>query len=119
MWNSSELGRRAFLRTAAAGATALVRPRGARGKAGDLAAIRTQIEKHHDEAVKRLQEWIGHPAIAAEGRGVGEGCDLMIRLAREAGFGSVTNIPTAGVPGAAALRNGCVLRPDRQSHNEG
>src|SRR5438105_2679352 len=102
MGSSSELGRRSFLREAVIGAAALVRPRAVRGEAADLAAIRTQIEKHHDEAVKRLQDWIGHPTIAAEGRGVAEGCDLMMHMLREAGFGAVTKVPTDGVPGVFA-----------------
>ena len=33
--------------------------------------------QRHDESVGRLQEWVRHPALAAEGRGMDEGCDLM------------------------------------------
>jgi acetylornithine deacetylase/succinyl-diaminopimelate desuccinylase-like protein len=68
----------------------------------DLNPVRTQIEKHHDEAVQRLQEWIRQASIAAENKGVSEGCDLTMRLLREAGFGSVTKIPTDGQPGIFA-----------------
>jgi len=39
------------------------------------------------------------PSIAAENRGVSEGCDLAIRLLREAGFGHATRVPTDGQSG--------------------
>ena len=65
-------------------------------------AIRAEIAKRHDEGVRRLQEWIRQPSIAAENRGMSEGCELMMRLAREAGFGNVTRIPTDGQPGVFA-----------------
>jgi acetylornithine deacetylase/succinyl-diaminopimelate desuccinylase-like protein len=61
-----------------------------------------QVEKHHDEAVQRLQEWVKQPSIAAENRGVAEGCDLTIGFLREAGFGQITKIPTDGHPGIFA-----------------
>ena len=55
-----------------------------------LGAIRAEIAKRHDEGVRRLQEWIRQPSIAAENRGMTEGCELMLRLARAAGFDSLT-----------------------------
>ena len=88
--------RRTFLHGAVAGAAALALPRWARAAASDLDAIRAEIEKRHDEAVQRLQEWIRQPSIAAENRGMTEGCDLMMRLLRDAGFGEVTKVPTDG-----------------------
>jgi acetylornithine deacetylase/succinyl-diaminopimelate desuccinylase-like protein len=98
--------RRAFLQGAAAGAAALALPRwtsaGAGPDAGDLAAIRAQIEKLHDESLLRLQQWIRQPSIAAENRGFAEGCELTMRLFREAGFQQVAKIPTDGQPGIFA-----------------
>src|ERR1041385_7740026 len=44
-------------------------------RSDDLAPIFTEIEKRHDEAVSRLQEWIRQPSIAAENRCVNEGCE--------------------------------------------
>src|SRR5262245_48493166 len=99
---SPPLHRRAFLQGAVAGATAVAWPRRVRGDAGDLGPIRAQVEKRHDEAVQRLQEWIRQPSIAAENKGVSEGCDLTMRLLRDAGFGKVTKIPTDGQPGILA-----------------
>src|SRR5262249_61186104 len=62
----------------------------------DLNAIRTQVEKRHDEAVQRLQQWIRQPSIAAENRGVNEGCELTMQMLRDAGFNQGTKIPTDG-----------------------
>src|SRR5437868_8344668 len=78
------------------------RSNAAAGDAGDIAAIRAEIEKHHDESVRRLQEWIRQPSIAAENRGMNEGCDLTMRMLRDAGFNSVTKVPTEGQPGIFA-----------------
>src|SRR5260221_5809414 len=86
----------------AVGAASLEWPRWTRAAASDLDAIRVEIEKRHDESVKRLQEWIRQPSIAAENRGMTEGCDLMMRLLRDAGFGEVTKVPTDGQPGVFA-----------------
>ena len=94
--------RRAFLQGAVAGATTLAWPRRARADAGDLGPVRAQVEKRHNEALQRLQEWIRQPSIAAENKGVSEGCDLTMRLLRDAGFGKVTKIPTDGQPGILA-----------------
>ena len=95
--------RRSFLQnSAAATAAALVWPGSRSSQQSDLAAIFAQIEKRHDESVARLQEWIHQPSIAAENRGVNEGCELTMRLLREAGFDQVTKIPTDGQPGIFA-----------------
>src|SRR5579862_7058247 len=91
----SLMNRRAFIQSAVAGATALALPRWAKGRGLEIdPAINAQIEKRHDEAAKRLQEWIRQPSIAAENRGINEGCDLTMRLLRDAGFGQVTKVPT-------------------------
>jgi acetylornithine deacetylase/succinyl-diaminopimelate desuccinylase-like protein len=70
--------------------------------AGELASIQSEIEKRHDESIQRLQHWVRNPSIAAEDRGMDEGCDLMIRMAREAGFQKATRIDTDGHPGVFA-----------------
>ena len=96
------MDRRTFLQGAAAGAATFALPRFAAADEHDLNPIWAQIEKHHDEAVQRLQEWIKQPSIAAENSGVNEGCDLTMRFLREAGFGAVAKIPTDGQPGIFA-----------------
>jgi acetylornithine deacetylase/succinyl-diaminopimelate desuccinylase-like protein len=96
------MNRRTFLKGAAASAAALVCPQCAWSAQRELDSIRMEVEKRHDEAVRRLQEWIHQPSIAAENRGVSEGCDLTIRLLRDAGFGHATRVPTDGQPGIFA-----------------
>jgi acetylornithine deacetylase/succinyl-diaminopimelate desuccinylase-like protein len=68
----------------------------------DTSAIRAEIEKRHEESVKRLQDWIKQPSIAAENRGMNEGCALMMELLRDAGFQRVDKMPTDGQPGVFA-----------------
>ena len=69
---------------------------------GDLAPIRAEIANRHEESIQRLQHWVRNPSIAAEDRGMDEGCDLMMRMAREAGFQKATRIDTDGHPGVFA-----------------
>ncbi len=67
-----------------------------------LEPVRKEIERRHNESVRRLQQWIHQPSIAAENRGVSEGCDLLIQLLRDAGFQKATRVPTDGQPGVFA-----------------
>ncbi len=96
------MDRRKFIQTTAAGATAFALSPYVQASSNDLAPIRAEIAKRHDESVKRLQEWIHQPSIAAENRGVNEGCELFMRMLREAGFQQVTKMPTDGQPGVFA-----------------
>ena len=107
--NAIDDERRNFLQgaaaTAVAGAASLAWPSWARSAtpaAGDLDPIRAEVEKRHDEAVKRLQTWIRQPSIAAENRGMNEGCALTMELLRDAGFQQVIKVPTDGQPGIFA-----------------
>ena len=68
----------------------------------DLASIASEIEKRHDESIQRLQHWVRNPSIAAENRRMDEGCELMMRLARDAGFQRATRIDTDGHPAVFA-----------------
>ncbi len=70
--------------------------------ADERARVYTEIQKHHDEAVKRLQDWVKQPSIAAENRGMKEGCNLMMQLAQDAGFQKVERMDTDGQPGVFA-----------------
>jgi acetylornithine deacetylase/succinyl-diaminopimelate desuccinylase-like protein len=70
--------------------------------ADDFADIRNEIAKRHDEAVKRLQEWIALPSIAAENRNYPAGAEYMAKLARDAGFQQAIVLNTDGKPGVFA-----------------
>jgi acetylornithine deacetylase/succinyl-diaminopimelate desuccinylase-like protein len=96
------LNRRTFLTGTAAGAlTFACAPYGWTAD-NDLEPIRAEIKKRHDESVRRLQQWIHQESIAAENRGVAEGCELAMQLLRDAGFQNVSRIPTDGQPGIFA-----------------
>jgi len=70
--------------------------------AADFADVRQEIAKRHGEAVKRLQDWIALPSIAAESLNSAQGAERMAQLARDAGFQKVTIVPTDGKPGVFA-----------------
>jgi acetylornithine deacetylase/succinyl-diaminopimelate desuccinylase-like protein len=93
--------RRTLLKGAAAGAM-LLAPGAALAKPGDREAIRKAAEAGYQESVKRIQDWIKLPSIAAENLNMPEGADYMMRLARDAGFQHVEEVPTAGHPGVFA-----------------
>jgi acetylornithine deacetylase/succinyl-diaminopimelate desuccinylase-like protein len=95
--------RRTFLQTTAGAAAALALPRWTyAAPASDLDPIFSEIDNRHDESLKRLQTWIHQPSIAAENRGMTEGCELTMQMLREAGFSQVTKVPTDGQPGIFA-----------------
>src|ERR1700691_932398 len=96
----NRFNRREFIHGAVAGAAFAALPISAfsldnRG----LQSVLSQIPKMHDENVKRLQDWIALPSIAAENRNYPQGPDYMAQLAREAGFANVEIVPTSGKPG--------------------
>jgi acetylornithine deacetylase/succinyl-diaminopimelate desuccinylase-like protein len=68
-----------------------------------LKPIFAEVDKRHDEAVQRLQAWIRQPSIAAENRGMNEGCALTMQMLRDAGFDKVEKVPTDGQPGISAI----------------
>ena len=93
------MNRRIFFAAAIAGLVAITGNQRAWSAQEEFADIKTQITKQHDEAVKRLQDWIHQVSIAAENRGYPEGADYMIKLLREAGFDQAVQVPTDGKPG--------------------
>ena len=99
---SATTSRRSILNAGIIGAGALAAPSIAFAASGDAAKLMKAIEAGHDAAVKRLQEWIALPSIAAENRDMQKGADHMAALAREAGFQHVEIVPTSGHPGVFA-----------------
>ncbi|MCW4461968.1 M20/M25/M40 family metallo-hydrolase [Sphingomonas sp. BT-65] len=94
------IGRRAMLKGAVAGA-ALSAP-GAALAADNMAEVKQAIAAGHDAAVKRLQDWIRLPSIAAENRGYPEGPEHMKSLALDAGFQHAEIVPSKGKAGVFA-----------------
>jgi acetylornithine deacetylase/succinyl-diaminopimelate desuccinylase-like protein len=93
--------RRHFLGATATSAAALAVSRASFAQ-DPLAAIRDEIRKRHEESVRRLQDWIRLPSIAAESRAMNEGCELMLELARGAGFQAASRVDTDGHPSVFA-----------------
>src|ERR1039458_6080216 len=92
--------RREFIHGALAGAAFAALPISAFSSDDPgLQSVLSQIPKMHDENVKRLQDWIALPSIAAENRNYPQGPDYMAQLARDAGFANVEIVPTSGKPG--------------------
>ena len=104
MTDKASFDRRLLLQTgAAAGALMLTPSAFAKAKADDdQAAIRKAVDAGHDATVKRIQEWIANPSIAAENFKMKEGAEYMKRLALDAGFQDAEVIATAGHPGVFA-----------------
>jgi len=99
------MNRRIFLHSMAAGAATIALPpqaKKASSASSNLAPVLGQVEKAHGEAVERLQAWIRQPSIAAENRGMSEGCDLLIKMLTDAGFDKATRVNTDGQPGVFA-----------------
>src|SRR3954470_24787562 len=71
--------------------------------AEDLGAIKQEVTKRHDEAVKRLQDWIKLPSIAAEDLNSKEGAEYIAQLAKDAGFQKAEVVQTEGKPGVFAI----------------
>ena len=98
-----DLSRREFVQGTVSGLALGLAPAvvlaAASGKDADKTAVLAQIPKMHAENLKRLQEWIALPSIAAENRNFPQGPEYMAKLAQDAGFTGVKLIPTSGKPG--------------------
>jgi acetylornithine deacetylase/succinyl-diaminopimelate desuccinylase-like protein len=68
----------------------------------DFADIEAQVARQHDAGVKRLQDWIRLPSIAAEDIGYPEGPQHLISLLQSVGFQHAVMVETDGKPGVFA-----------------
>jgi acetylornithine deacetylase/succinyl-diaminopimelate desuccinylase-like protein len=89
----------------AAAAVLVAAPAAAAPTAKERAALAAAVRADHAAAIKRLQDWIALPTIAAENLSAAEGAEYMRRLALDAGFQQAKVIPTSGVPGVLATLN--------------
>ncbi len=64
----------------------------------DREALRQAVDAGFEDSVRRIQDWIRLPTVAAEKLNVDQGADHMIRLAGEAGFQNLRKVPTGGIP---------------------
>ena len=101
--NDINLSRREFLSTSVSAAALTALPGAAlAASCPGKAAVLAQIPKMHAANIKRLQDWIALPSIAAENRNYPQGPEYMAQLARDAGFTGVKLMPTSGKPGVFA-----------------
>src|SRR4051812_12638745 len=96
------INRRSFIRSTTAAGAALISGTALRRETPDVNALKTKIENRHDENARRIQDWTRQPSIAAENRGMNEGCDMMMQLLRDAGFDTVNKVAPEGHPGVFA-----------------
>jgi acetylornithine deacetylase/succinyl-diaminopimelate desuccinylase-like protein len=100
--NDKNVSRREFVQGAVAGTVLAAAPAAvlaAAATSADKAAVLAKIPAMHAENLKRLQDWIALPSIAAENRNYPQGAEYMAKLAQDAGFTGVKLIPTSGKPG--------------------
>src|ERR1700688_1349139 len=98
-----DLSRREFVQGTVSGLVLAAAPAAVLAAGGEKdaekAAVLAQVPKMHAENLKRLQDWIALPSIAAENRNYPKGAEYMAKLAEQAGFTGVKLIPTSGKPG--------------------
>lgn len=66
---------------------------------GRREAIHRYIEEHRDEHIEKVQEFLRQPGISAEGVGIRESAQLLVRYYRDLGCQEVTLVETEGHPG--------------------
>lgn len=66
------------------------------------AQLAGSVKASHDANLKRLQDWIAQPTIAAEKVNVDGGAEYMRKLLLDAGFQQAKVVQTDGVPGVFA-----------------
>lgn len=86
----------------AATAAAIAAQAAAAPSAQERAALEAAVKADHGPAIKRLQDWIALPTIAAEKLNAAEGAEYMRRLALDAGFQQARLVQTSGLPGVLA-----------------
>ena len=92
--------RLAFAAAIAALMTGVALP--AQAETPNRAQLEQAVKSAHADNLKRLQEWIAHPTIAAEKLNVDKGADYFRQMLLDTGFQQARVVPTDGVPGVFA-----------------
>ena len=64
----------------------------------DLSAIKQAVDANYEDSLRRIEDWIRLPTVAAEKLNIEQGADYMAKLASEAGFSKVRKVVTGGSP---------------------
>lgn len=83
-------------------AVALAAPQLCHAAENDFPEIKHQVAQRHDEALKRLRDWIALPSIAAENRNYPAGAQWMVKMLKDAGFQNASIVNNDGEPGVFA-----------------
>ena len=94
--------RRRVLNAGIIGAGLMAAPSATLAQSGETSKLMRAIEAGNAGAIKRIQEWIALPSIAAENLNMQKGANYMAALARDAGFQKVEIVPTKGHPSVFA-----------------
>lgn len=93
------MNRRILIQAAIASAAALSSAGAfAAGNAGKLKAVKSAVDAGFDSSLRRIQDWIRLPTVAAEQLNIEQGADYMAQLASDAGFRKVRKVATGGSP---------------------
>ncbi len=87
---------------AAGTAAAIITPGPVKAARDTWGPQRDELARSHDANIKRLQDWIAQPSIAAEQRNVEGGAPLLAAMLKDAGFQRAEVVPTRGMPGVFA-----------------
>ena len=97
-----DTSRRDVLTSGLIGAGLVAAPSITLAQTGNAAKLMRAIEAGNDATIKRIQEWIALPSIAAENRDMMKGAQYMAALAKDAGFQNAEIVPTKGHPSVFA-----------------
>src|SRR5688572_31838032 len=93
------MNRRTLIQGALASAAALSSAGAfAAANASKLKAIERAVNAGFDSSLRRIQDWVRLPTVAAEQLNIEQGADYMAKLASEAGFSKVRKVVTGGSP---------------------
>ena len=93
------MNRRNVIKGAIASAAALSTASAfAAANSSKLKAVKKAVDAGFDSSVRRIQDWVRLPTVAAEQLNIEQGADYMAKLASEAGFSKVRKVATGGSP---------------------
>jgi acetylornithine deacetylase/succinyl-diaminopimelate desuccinylase-like protein len=93
------MNRRNVIKGAIASAAALSAASAfAAANSSKLQAVKKAVDAGFDSSVRRIQDWVRLPTVAAEQLNIEQGADYMAKLASEAGFSKVRKVATGGSP---------------------
>lgn len=94
----TQLDRRTLIKGAIASAATWSVAATASAPARELKSIKRAVDADFQRSLARIQDWMRLPTVAAEKLNVERGAEYMMKLATDAGFSRVRQVPTGGLP---------------------